>query len=108
MRLPASGVVQALLGLPGGGIATGTNAGILDLLPDAAAVRSVSAAPMRLRASGAVLALLGLPGGGIPAGPNAGPSGRPKAGGPMLRLSRIESGRNLARKPDFRPGITDA
>ncbi len=36
------------------------------------------------------------------------PAGRRPAGGPILRLSRLESGRNPARKPDSRPGSTIA
>ncbi len=36
------------------------------------------------------------------------PAGRRQAGGPMLKLSRLESGRIPARKPDFRPGNTIA
>ncbi len=32
------------------------------------------------------------------------PAGRRPVGGPILKLSRLESGRNPARKPDFRPG----
>jgi hypothetical protein len=32
------------------------------------------------------------------------PAGLGPAGGPILRLSEFESGRNVARKPDFRPG----
>jgi hypothetical protein len=32
------------------------------------------------------------------------PAGLRPAGGPILRLSRLESGRHSARKPDFRPG----
>ncbi len=35
-------------------------------------------------------------------------AGRRLAEGPMLRFSRLEFGRNLARKPDFRPGGTIA
>ncbi len=34
------------------------------------------------------------------------PAGRGPAGGPILRLSRLESGRNPTRKADFRPGST--
>ena len=33
------------------------------------------------------------------------PAGHRLAGGPILRLSRLESGRDPARKPDFRPGL---
>ena len=36
------------------------------------------------------------------------PAGLRPAGGPILMLSRLESGRNPARKPDFRPGSTIA
>ncbi len=32
----------------------------------------------------------------------------PSAGGPILMFSRLESGRNPTRKPDFRPGATIA
>ena len=35
-------------------------------------------------------------------------AGRRPAGGLILMLSRLESGRNPARKPDFRPGSTIA
>jgi hypothetical protein len=34
------------------------------------------------------------------------PAGRRPAGGPTLKLSRLESGRNPALKPDFRRGGT--
>ncbi len=37
--------------------------------------------------------------------PEIGPSGgRRPAGGPFVRIARLESGRNPARKPDLRPG----
>ena len=36
------------------------------------------------------------------------PGGLRPAGGTILRLSRLESSRNPARKPDFRPGSTIA
>ena len=36
------------------------------------------------------------------------PAGRRPAGKPISRLSRLESGRNPARKLDFRPGSTIA
>ena len=36
------------------------------------------------------------------------PAGLRAAGGPILSLSQFESGRNAARKPDFRPGCTIA
>jgi hypothetical protein len=36
------------------------------------------------------------------------PAGFRPAGGPILRFYRLDSGRNLARKPDFRPGSTIA
>ena len=36
------------------------------------------------------------------------PAGLRPAGGPIFRLSRLESGRNPARKTDFRPGSTTA
>jgi hypothetical protein len=36
------------------------------------------------------------------------PAGRKPTGGPILTFSRLESGRNPSRKPDFRPGSTIA
>ncbi len=36
------------------------------------------------------------------------PAGLRPAGRPILKISRIESGRNPTRKPDFRPGSTVA
>ena len=75
MRLQTSGVVGALLGLLGGGIAAGTDAMTVDCWPDAAAVQPGRAAPSMLQAAGRVSALLGLPGGGIAAGTDADTAG---------------------------------
>ncbi len=41
-------------------------------------------------------------------GPDSNPVGRRPAGGPILKVSRMESDRSPARKSDLRPGITSA
>jgi hypothetical protein len=57
-----------LLGLPGGGLAAGTDADTVDLWVAPEAVQRGGAAPKKLQASDGVTTLVGVPGSGLAAG----------------------------------------